>query len=201
MNYSTDHIDYLSRKYLDDFQGLIKTGFLKDKIYFPDKETIQHLQINGISRTWQEGVVGREEEKQKRTRYRTIDLLIGCYATQTPLFFLIQGINSKLKISFGTFSPGRFNNKPPVKNVSIEFLKKSLEAYYPGILLKESDLEINGLNNFYGIITGIPTLKQSDDNESPTQMDYLIRSMTGHTWNVLLVANPVDRTQPKVLQH
>lgn len=192
-----EHLRYLTRSFLDKRWILSKE--LSGKIYSPQASSVKLLQISGISRSWEEanaqGVTFSLRDNIQH--YRTVDILTGCFGAQIPVLFLVQGFRSSVNVYLGTFAP-ETGTQTSRGETALEFLHRSLEAHYPGIELQnlnylEQDLffKASSQANHFGILTGLPMYKTTDETGNPTQIDRLIRVMRGHDWGILVLAEPL----------
>lgn len=160
------------------------------------------LQISGISRSWEETNTQNLtfSLRDNLQHYRTVDILTGCFGAQIPVLLLIQGFKSSVEVFLGTFAPDT-GTQASTGETALEFLRQSLEAHYPGIELQDlqdlNDPEQNlffkasSQANHFGILTGLPMYKTTDETGNPTQMDRLFRAMKGHDWGILVLAEPL----------
>jgi len=198
-SFSTKHIEYIERNYLDGAQG--KVGETSLDFLMPDTDSIRVVKILGILRFWEQ-----YEEKIVTLRYLMEDIAAGLYAEKTPLIYLIIGEPPKINLFIGTYQIEHSSNRTlPTPDESLSTLKVSLQSAYPGIdFLKEQrgdDLFIYDLPhlqdmintlNYAGIVMGTPTTKVGTDEIGVEQIERLIRGMWGTKWGYMVIAMPVD---------
>lgn len=197
MNYSTHHLDYLSRSFLDDYQDNMPGALSEASLFIPPKESVKLLRITGLSRTWDNQPSNSSEDSKRH--YRTEYLLPGLFGMQVPLIYVITCNGVNVTLAMGTCA-SRFSNTSPEN--STKNLLQLLKAHYPGITCKEIDSDMfAGQTNHYGILTGIPTIKKQDDLDNPTQLDSLIHSLSGQEWGISIVAQPLTTQDAQRYRH
>jgi len=194
MNFSTDHLDYLSRSYLDKYKGIIKSLTISDDLHVPPIHSLRFSRVNEISRFWKEDQSKKNNEEKF---YRTGDILAACAGTNTPVIYLVEGDGTNINVNLGTCEPLLASNVDWNADAAQSIIKKLFSSQYPGIQFSANQSHVPGFtwkNNdpsFFGLLTGIPTYKKSEENDRITQMDILIRSMTGQKWGLIVIAQPL----------
>lgn len=192
MEYSTDHLDYIARTFLDDFQGVYSKSFDPSDLHLPLSKTIQVLHVRELSRTWTDAVIPRGGDD--RVRYRSEDLLSGCFGAGIPMLFAIVGEADEVGISIATY-PGAMAS---TEIGDPEALRALLDAHYPGTRVDRvagTDFaeQVSRLvtAGHLGLLTGLPTVKESDEVDRPAQLDRVIRAMRGQSWGLVTMAEPL----------
>lgn len=202
MEYSTAHLDYVVRTFLDDFQGVYPKSIDASDLHVPSPQSLQVLQVRELSRTWTDSIVPQRNDD--RPRYRSEDLLSGAFGAGIPLFMTVLSDRHDVTISLGTY-PGAMAHPDPGDALTLTAL---LDAHYPGSRLEAVDGEalVEELRPFLasghlGLLTGFPTVKESDEADRPTQLDRVLRAMSGQRWGMMIMAEPVAGPLVRSLIH
>lgn len=188
--FSTTHIQYLEREYLDGLQGRLEEESLH--FFVPDISSIKLVKVLGISQP-------RKHIKEiVSSRHLMEDITAGFYGENLSLIYIIIGEPSKIHVFLGTFQLKNGSTNPQqLSSEPLSMVKPSLESAYPGIDIVEQkgdnfDLqEMLEVLNFAGIVTGTPTIKAGTE-EGVEQIERLIRGLYGTMWGYMVVATPVD---------
>lgn len=194
MAFSTRHIDYLERNYLDGLNGEIEHA---DSFETPKIETIRFLKIVGITRHWK-GIEGRI----KAARGLMEDVLTGLSGEGMPVIYLIIGEPTRINVYIGTYQESGFASKLTVED-NIQTLGSALQSGYPGIEIQrvETPVLTESLNTFKygGLLTGTPTIKVEAEEDKGTpgfegeQIERMIRGLYQSHWGYLVVATPMSQ--------
>lgn len=193
MEYSTAHLDYVVRAFLDDFQGVYPNTVEPGDIHATPPGSVHLLRIRDLSRTWAEPAVPRGRDG--RVPYRSEDLLAGCFGAGIPLLFAIVSDGTRTTVSIGTY-PGAMVT-PEAGDVGA--LRALIDAHYPGSRLEPADgtalaqavsAVVSG--GHLGVVTGLPVMKPSDEAERPAQIDRLLRAMSDQAWGMVSMAEPLS---------
>ena len=194
MDFSTKHIGYLERDYLDRLQGKVEER-LQDFL-IPPPNSISLVKILGIPRFWEE-----YREKVASTHYLMEDLVAGLYGEKKLVVHLITGETSAINLFLGTCDVELVNEDSTASGESSYILSGSLRSAYPGIELMEqtandvSHLQsVLGTYSYAGMLLGTPTVKVGTDEIGVEQIERLIRGLYGNEWGYLVVAVPMDET-------
>jgi hypothetical protein len=210
MEFSIKHIDYLSRAFLDDDAGVKICSTASNEVSIPSQSSITLMQLSGVSRFWERTKSERENKEQTQHRYRMEEVLIGCHGAQLPLVFLVRGSSSspEIQIDIGSLEPSAGIDRNYGPAMARHFISRSLPGHYPGIqTVNRKAEEINSLIgeikgcSYFGMVTGIPAIKVTDETDDPTQIDRLIRTMYGSEWGLLIIAQPVSHRHTNLVVH
>lgn len=177
MNFSTKHIGYLERDYLDELQGKVNENW--DSFYTPNNDTISLIKVLGVSSFWRNA---KDDDISLHSLMQ--DVHAGFYGAKVPLIYLIIGESSKINLYVGTYQPNQ-GNSGQSSDRSISTLAISLQSAYPGIELlmhpQQSDLLIQKTVTqsfkYAGLVIGTPTVKTSDKSVGSEQIERLIRGL------------------------
>lgn len=178
--FSTAHIEYLGKDYLDQLEGKINVSSLD----ISKLGEVRFLRIHKISSFWE-----LYKEIFMPLRMYMEDIISGLHEGNIPLLFAIIGEKNKVEISIGTFTEeGR-----PVES-HLKTIKTALKSSFQGIEFEEqaSDYLKNHIDSFSAsaLITGTPTEKIGENKEGVEQIERLIRGLYGREWGYLAIAKP-----------
>jgi hypothetical protein len=168
------------------------------------------MQLSGISRFWERVRSDRENKEQTQHRYRMEDVLIGCHGAGLPIAFLVRGSLKlpEIEIDIGSLESSTSTSRKHEPEAAIHFICRSLPGHYPGIQAVNrqtgeitSIIEKIKMSRFFGLVTGTPTIKVTDETDDPTQLDRLIRTMYGSDWGFLIIAQPMSYRQTNSIVH
>jgi hypothetical protein len=189
-SFSTKHIDYLERNYLDDLNGEIKDINLDFRI--PNPENICLLKVLGISKLWEPHV-----EEVASACYVMTDVLAGLYGEKIPFVYILIGGATRFDLCIGTYVEVDKSSKSGLTvNESLETIRTTLCSAYPGIDLKEKEFsniqkKIESFS-FVGLVTGTPTIKVGTEKMGVEQIERLMRGLYGRNWGYIVVASPLE---------
>ncbi len=185
--YSTDHIDYLQRNFLNQQSLSRHSGLFRTH----GNEDVALLHVRGLRRSW------HDNDKQLTNLDQLMEAFCsGLYEVDTPLIFLILGLENRIDVYTGSF----INNKSTNRNLSsnIQIVSNNLKSAFPGVILGNvSEREMNDIRQSMrqfrkcSLITGTPTNKTGSNSFS--QIDQITRGMLGHRWGYMVVAEPLLR--------
>lgn len=184
-SFSTKHIEYLEKNFLDTFGGTIDVSLLN----ISELKEIRFLRINSISNFWE-----MYKEKVVSLRFFMEDIISGFYEENIPLIFAIFGKADRVEILVGTYAGGGY----PAQN-NIETVRTSLKSSFQGIDIQEEAPE-NLKNtierfNFSGLVTGTPTEKVGTEKIGIEQIERIIRGLYGREWAYIVAANPAKSSE------
>ncbi|NOQ23058.1 MAG: DUF87 domain-containing protein [Candidatus Aegiribacteria sp.] len=195
-SFSTKHIGYLERDYLDSPQGKVEDN-IRD-FFVPEADTIRFVKVVGISKSWEQ-----YKEKIVSLRYLMGDTIAGLYGEKIPVIYLIIGEPTKVNVFVGTYP-----NKDVGSGIrqesdgNLSAIITSLKSAYPGIDLVEQDKtdmqalqEVIDAFDFTGIIMGTPMEKVGADEVGVEQVERLIRGLYGTNWAYMVIAKPVVESE------
>ena len=135
MEFSSRHIDYLSRAYLDESAGRKPIAATPQSIFSPNWQSLTLMRLSGISRFWERVRSDRDPKDQSQHRYRMEDVLIGCHGVGLPMMFLVTGHSTspEIGIYMGSLEPSNITFQKYEPEVAIHFISRSLPGHYPGI--------------------------------------------------------------------
>jgi len=207
----TKLLDYLSRKYLDNYDGLISDTLSSNDTYIPNKDSLQFLHIYEITRSWKEVDTERKKDTTEKngiySGYRTGGILTSCVGSTTPVVFLVEGNGSRVSVNIGTCTPLLKTEKGWNADNAKLVIEKSLSSGFPGIHISTKQLLTPGFSwpnqkpEFFGLVTGTPSYKENTENQITTQMDLLIRSMSGWQWGFMIIAQPLKEKHASTLAY
>lgn len=196
MEYSNEHLLYLSRNYLDTIGPENRKKLSPEEMAVPKSASLSSIHIHGIGRLWEK--IEKRTKEHQRPRYKMEDALTGCYGAKLPVFYLVKGTPASVNFYMGSLEPYFNNDGNDNHSSNSSILQKTLPGHYPGIDISGIDNPeqitpsgIIGEPEYCGLITGIPTVKQSEETDDPTQIDRLIRTMYGSDWGILVIAQPL----------
>jgi DNA helicase HerA-like ATPase len=183
------YIDYNQRAELDQQSGRLLPeeihGAVATVVHPETALPITLLQIVGAARLpTRPGEAGR--------LYRSADVLAGLHGQGEPLYFLIIGRQHHTELYLGSSAGGETRTS----------LQTLLESEYPGVQIANPNTEAEPLPavrqfltscRHAGILTGVPVAMPGEDRPLVgTQLDRLIRGMSGTNWAYLVIAEPRD---------
>ena len=178
MSFSTHHIDYIERAFLDNASK--PAGVSPDELYV--LQDVKLLRVSGVASFWK----GRAN-KVETLRILMEDFCSGLYGEGLPLIYMVECDASEIRLSIGTTGQS-----------CLSVLLPSLESAYPGIELANDDSGFPERLKGYDrscMVVGTPTLKIGDENVGIEQIERLIRGRYGDRWMYLVVAVPMDREE------
>ncbi len=210
MEFSSRHIDYLSRAFLDEDVGNKGIASTSQDTFYPSQSSLTLMRLSGISRFWERIRSERENKEQTQHRYRMEDVLIGCHGARLPIAFLVRGSSKspEIEIDIGSLEASTSTSRKHEPEAAIHFISRSLPGHYPGIQAVSrqvaemtSLIEKIRMSRFFGLVTGAPVIKVTDETDDPTQLDRLIRTMYGSDWGFLVIAQPLSHRQTNSFIH
>jgi hypothetical protein len=197
MSFSTKHIGYLERDFLEDLGGRAA-----DVPKSSDGARQDHLalcKISGISNFWE-----KDPEKVGGLRYLMQDLYAGLHGDGVPSIYGIVGEPSKVNLFVGTYCRQDGQDSSSQLTERLSTLQASLQSAYPGIeldsLLNEADQQLlqNLTRTFThaALMVGTPTTKVGTEEHGVEQIERLIRGLYGTAgadanWAYIVTATPV----------
>ncbi len=182
--FSTAHIEYLEKDFLDTLHGKIDPSSLN----ISKLEEVRFLKISGISNFW-------ELDKGKIISLRLFmqDILSGLYEGGIPLIFAIFGRTDKVEILLGTHGDGNRAED------GLGTIRTALKSSFQGIELKEESREslkknIEGFG-FCSLVTGTPAEKEESEKVGVEQIERMIRGLYGREWGYLVIANHATNSE------
>jgi len=189
VSFSTKHIDYVERNYLDKLDGKIKDGNLDFKM--PDPEGIRFVKVLGISKLWEP-----RKEEVASARYVMTDVLAGLYGQKIPFIYLLISRANRFDLYIGTYGEAdkRIRSGLTVDD-SLDTIHTTMCSAFPGIDMEKGELstirEIIAPFGFVGMITGTPTTKVGTEQMGVEQIERLMRGLYGRNWGYMVVASPL----------
>jgi len=188
--FSTEHIEYLEKNFLDNLEGKINTSSLK----ISTLGEARSLRISGISNFW-------ESQKGKIITLRLFmeDIISGLYEGSIPLIFAIFTKADKVEVIMGTYAEGS-----DLAENNLETMRTSLKSSFQGIDLEEQTPGYFRDNierfKFSGLVTGTPTQKVGvEKSEVATgaieQIERMIRGLYGRIWGYFVIAYPLKNDE------
>ncbi len=209
MENSIELLDYLSRNYLDKYNGIILDPILSDDVFIPIKDQLHFFHIDEVARSWRgintEKSKGDDNNDDIYRGYRTASILTSCAGSNTPVIFLIEGNMSQISVNIGTCTPLLLKGKKENTENAKLVIEKTLSSSFPGIHISNKQFFspalswVNKSPRFVGLVTGTPSYKENSDNRVTTQMDILIRSMSGWEWGFVIIAQPLKEVHASTL--
>ena len=199
--FSTGHIDYLQRSFLDSFNGIVPS--VGESYLNLPPESIKLVKLSGISRQWQ-----MYAEQVMSMKQLIVDTLNGLHSFGDPVIFIIEGMPTKISIFVGN-STKEMSKQKHVPDIVCKLLKSA----YPGISYEMEDnnskpkvfrpedltIDINLLSHAV-IMTGTPTTKMGSEEFGVEQIERLIRGMYGQTWVYVVIAIPYEINNTRLFQ-
>lgn len=123
--------------------------------------------------------------------------LSACHAPNKYSFiFLVTSDGNSNRIYFGV----RGHNATTTAPVFVDNLRNFLQGNWPGTRLRNCKSESTSIlyslkgMDYAVALTGIPSLKQGDQQGYPQTLDRLIRGMQGKKFAYVVIAEPMDKT-------
>ncbi|NET67903.1 MAG: ATP-binding protein [Moorea sp. SIO1G6] len=196
-SFSTQHIGYLERSYLEHVEEIPDDLF--NQCWLSKNDKVEFIKIIGISNFWK-----KYKAKFSAVRYLMQDFYSGLYAEKIPLIYLIIGESSRINLFVGTYSSDNAENKESDLQNNLSTLKTSLQSAYPSIefcvSLSTSDVELLEMVtmrlNRAALMTGTPTVKADTEEIRIEQIERLIRGLYSTNeknarWAYIVTAVPV----------
>ncbi|WP_440952662.1 ATP-binding protein [Methanococcoides sp. FTZ1] len=201
-HFSTNHIAYLERGFIDDLDGVVDADELEIRTF----EHVRILKIFGLTDFWK-----IRENQTKTIQSLMAYLLSGLHEGNIPVIFGIFGRSDNIEIIMGTFG----NDVSRVER-DILTLKRSLNAFFEGISIKseiiDDFLKVTEEFNHLGIIICSPSYSGKISNQSAldvtpqsykkpelmggsTEIDELLRGMYGDNFWYLIYAIPISNKE------
>jgi hypothetical protein len=184
-SFSTAHIEYLEKRFLDQLDGKIDLRHLKTL----GLGASSLLKIKGMSNFWE-----LRDEKIVSLRLFMEDIMSGLHEAGIPLIFAIFGRTENVDIVMGTAAEGAQDAETGLK-----IIKTSLQGSFQGIELEEQpeDYLKSSLQNFAfsGLVTGISTEKVGTEKIGVEQIERLIRGLYGKDYGYLVLATPATKAE------
>ena len=195
MNFSTGHIDYLNRSYLDNSQIFINPDKYRGQYSYPHKSSLNLCQI--ISLCLPESI----ESQDQRTSF--VDMLTGISGLDLSISYMVVGEATSINLFISTCSHGHQNHT----RTSASPLKSLLKGSFPGIELKHLSGSDQVPSTSWptlvqrlphaALITGTPAILSAGICAGGMPVDRLIRALYGRRWAYVVLAQPM---QIKALQ-
>lgn len=118
----------------------------------------------------------------------TNSLLAGLWHERVPVAFFLSGRSVITNVYFGTWIDPAIEEKS-LLDTQTTVIQSVLDSAYTGLRVSAGPtvFKAQALN---GLVLGVPTLVPPDAS-SGTQVDRLVRGMSGGTWSVAILAEPV----------
>jgi hypothetical protein len=189
--FSTEHLDYLQRT------NFAPVGLPKDSSYTSAPHRLRRLwHIRSI------GSLDKATIASNAKRLMSEDILVGLYGCKIPTAFLVKGESSGVEIYIGTWSSAeRENASSAVLETRMEIMRTVLNSLYPYIELSPCEVNIMNQLPLCGLALGNPSGKSPEPLDGASQIDRLIRAMSGGNWIFLVLAEPVDEILCKELRN
>ncbi|MET9852151.1 DUF87 domain-containing protein [Streptomyces sp. NPDC006450] len=129
---------------------------------------------------------GRDEE----TRFEppTLPLLVGLAGAGTPIAFLLDGTRQGVSVRLGTWAGA--HDDDTTLDAQQAMLLAVLGGCYPAVDVSAASVATPSLA-CGAIALGVPGAPAVDPRDGGLPMDRLLRSVSGHTWAALVLAQPV----------
>ncbi|MFD4375135.1 ATP-binding protein [Streptomyces sp. NPDC059202] len=118
----------------------------------------------------------------------TLPLLVGLAGARTPVAFLLDGSGQGVSVCVGTWAEDGAD--PARLDARQETLLSVLDGCYPAVDLAAAGVATPPLA-CGAIALGVPGSVTVDPRDGALPVDRLVRSMSGHTWAALILAQPV----------
>jgi len=124
-----------------------------------------------------------------------VELITGLYGYRIPIAFLVTGSPEGVRVHLGTWSARAASS--PVQERRLGVIESVLRGLHPVV---ELEAAVVGPAQWPlgGVALGIPSPTGVDDSDGAAPIDRIIRSMTGSTWSVLVLAYPA--AEPAIAQ-
>ncbi len=197
MGFTTNHIDYLERNHLDNFDLSIKIA--PGEIVLPVDQSTSIARIHGISKLWTQ-----EDGNISLVRSLMNDVTTGLNGQASPVLYLISGDSTGVRVYMGTcaFSNTEQAGQELVLEASgsLDTLLTSLQGTFPDLQYAKlanaeefTQLKNHlGMMKYAGLVVGTPTTKVDSQKESGRQIERLIHGLYGSVWSFMVVAVPIQ---------
>lgn len=191
MSFSTHHINYLERSFLDELSTIQASNISWGQI--AASQSLETFRINSIPRST---TIKNEEYLRRVEIYRMANLLAGVHGVQNSLVYTVVAWETEVRLFMGVGSQSSTSDE--------SVLSTLLSSTYPGIELNSIPVPANlwsSLNQFpYGaMITGTPTVQNQLKQAPDQQIDRLIRALYGKYWAYIVIATPVHLSDIQTL--
>ena len=175
-SFSTLHLDYLQRNRFHPGRAGGAETVATD---------VQLWHIEGMARPEKSRSDGSGQEKR---RFTGQDILSGLYGNRVPLVFILSSTPKGVSVLMGTWRAEGTGLRPAQEGNKV--LRALLQSLYPAIKVQESAMRLKA-SPAAGFVMGIPSQsKESRENTLP--FDRLIRAMSGTSWAVAVLAEPMQ---------
>ncbi len=139
--------------------------------------------------------VGRSEKyrqrqgpvRSERWRPATVELITGLYGYRIPIAYLVTGSEDGVRIHLGTWSARAASDAVQSRRVGV--IASVLRGLHPVVDLDEAEV-VPLPWPYAGLALGVPSPTGVDESDGAAPIDRVIRSMTGGSWAVLVLAYP-----------
>lgn len=182
MSFSTEHISYIERGFLEKTSSLDSRNIRWQRI--GNGTSLYLAQIISVPRLVSSDNLERSQDN--RAFYMS-DLLAGIHGVKHSLMFAVVGSQTEVSLFIATRNPSKTDGA---------VLPSLLNSTYPGIEVQPTDLNywaslFNELP--YGaLITGTPSNKSKANQVGDQQIDRLIRGLYGTNWAYITAAEPLE---------
>ena len=180
-SFSTKHIEYLGKDFLDDYGGRIDFSTLQ----VWGLGEVRLLKILGLANFWE-----MSEGRTDTLRVLMEDLISGLHEAGIPLIFGVFGKLDRIEITLGTFSDEGRNAEDNLKT-----LKTVVRGSFHGVEVEDyaPDYLRNRLQAFshLGLLTGTPKERLESDRVQVEQIERIIRGLYGREFGYLVAAKPM----------
>jgi len=207
IDYSTAHLDYLSRAFLDDFDGVFPQRIEPGDVAAPGPSELRLMRICEVGRSWRSN--DREGDSDRPVSYWSGALLSGCAGLGVPLLFAVLGDSRGIQVVMGTY-PGlhRRDDGKSGPDVTLAALEALVASHYPGSRAQPADGRLFQIrlremmaSGSLGLVTGIASLSRRGEWGDMTQMDRLLQAMQGRSWGWVVMADPLPGQLSRKLGH
>ncbi len=191
---TAEHLDYL--------QNVQSSG---TEFSDPAADSPATQAIEESRRLWRVEAIGRHARNgstnQKELILPSEDAVISMYGYRVPIAFDVSGDGPRTNIAFGTWDAGRHGSSSAARyQQNHEVLGSALRSLYPEMVLRETQPDSKLTLPLSAMAFGTPSRPAPDSEDSATPWDRLFRSLAGHQFSVLVLADPVKESSIAILR-
>jgi hypothetical protein len=177
---------------------LQRIGFNSPPPFPGGQFTIADIDLNSLVKIEGYGRMEKQplRDPAKQLQLPSEDILNGLFSTGNNLAFIVKNDLDNVEIFGGCWKTKNSNvtQHAAVNENKSDIFKTLLDGSYPAAKINKSITPLFDINDYTmgGIVLGTPSTKSIDPLDGSSQMDRLIRSMSGQKWACLLLAQCIN---------